>query len=90
MRMKAGMLYTTRNTVVEYEPDRRIAWRHRARHIWRWELAPADGGTRVTESWGWSAKRAPALVVLIGMPKQVDTAIRRSLENLELLVPLGA
>lgn len=44
----------------------------------------------MTESWDWSAKRAPALVVLIGMPKQVDTAIRRSLENLELLVPLGA
>jgi len=40
IRMKAGMLYATRNTVVEYEPDRRIAWRHRARHIWRRNSPP--------------------------------------------------
>jgi uncharacterized protein YndB with AHSA1/START domain len=90
MQMKAGIPYTTRNTVVEYERDRRIAWRHRARHVWRWELAPVDGGTRVTESWDWSAKRAPGVVRLIGMPKQVDAAIRRSLDNLQLRVPVGA
>lgn len=90
MRMKAGASYTTHNTVVEFVEGRRIAWRHKARHIWRWELAAAPGGTVVTETWDWSAKRAPGLVKAIGMPKQVDTAIARSLDNLRSLVLVDA
>ena len=32
--------------VVEFEEDRRIAWRHYGHHIWRYTLEPTDGGTR--------------------------------------------
>lgn len=60
MSMKLGVPYTTSNTVVEFEQDRRIAWqtampgvlgRVIGGRIWRYELAEVDGGTLVTESW---------------------------------------
>src|ERR687890_1401713 len=47
-----GVPYTIRNRVVEFEQDRRIAWRHFGAHRWRYELEPtSDGRTRVTETW---------------------------------------
>lgn len=82
VRMKAGARYTTHNVVVEFEPDARIAWRHRARHIWRWELAAVPGGTCVTESWDGRAKRAPGLVAAIGMPRGAGRAIDATLAAL--------
>jgi uncharacterized protein YndB with AHSA1/START domain len=52
VRMKLfGVPYVIRNRVVEFEADRRIAWRHFTANRWRYELAPtADGGTTVTET----------------------------------------
>jgi uncharacterized protein YndB with AHSA1/START domain len=50
-----GVRYTISNRVVEFEEDRRIAWRHFGAHRWRYELEPtADGGTRVTETFDYS------------------------------------
>jgi len=63
MNMEFGGDYTMVNTVIEYDENRRIAWQARPpaggsrwRHmfggrIWRFELEPVDGGTRVRESW---------------------------------------
>ena len=60
MSMKLGVPYTTSNTVVEFEQDRRIAWqtsmpgvlgRVIGGRIWRYELTEVEGGTKVTESW---------------------------------------
>src|SRR5579871_6437121 len=60
MSMKLGIPYSMVSTIVEYEPNRRIAWQSRPPHIfgrftggriWRYELEPVDGGTRVRESW---------------------------------------
>jgi uncharacterized protein YndB with AHSA1/START domain len=46
-----GVPYVIRNRVVEFEADRRIAWRHFTANRWRYELSPtADGGTTVTET----------------------------------------
>jgi uncharacterized protein YndB with AHSA1/START domain len=52
VRMKLfGVPYVIRNRVVEFEPERRIAWRHFTANRWRYELTPtADGGTTVTET----------------------------------------
>jgi hypothetical protein len=52
VRMKLfGVPYLIRNRVVEFEPERRIAWRHFTANRWRYELSPtADGGTTVTET----------------------------------------
>ncbi len=49
-----GVPYTIANTVVEYEPNRRIAWRHFGGHRWRYELEPTGSGTRVTETFDYS------------------------------------
>jgi uncharacterized protein YndB with AHSA1/START domain len=52
MTLKNGATYKTANKVVEFEPGRLIAWRHKAPHRWRYELEPdASGGTKVTETW---------------------------------------
>ena len=61
MSMKLGVPYSTVSEVVEYEPDRRIAWqtystikwlaRFGGGRIWRYELEPVDGGTLVRETW---------------------------------------
>lgn len=63
MNMEFGGEYTMVSTVIEFDEGRRIAWQSRPaeagakwRHmfggrIWRYELDPVDGGTRVRESW---------------------------------------
>src|SRR5690348_2369235 len=62
MKMRAhGVPYRMKNRVIEFEPDRRIAWqtlpdypfteRLAAGRIWRYELEQVEGGTRVRESW---------------------------------------
>lgn len=48
------------NHVTEFEEGRLIAWmpasvgKEPAGHLWRWELTPADGGTRVTHTYDWT------------------------------------
>ncbi len=49
-----GLPYKITNKVVEYEPARRIAWRHFGGHRWRYELEPTGDGTRVTETFDYS------------------------------------
>lgn len=80
MQMKG---YKTTNTVVEYEPDALIAWRHRGRHVWRWQLREVPGGTEVTETFDYTAKRAPRLVELIGIPRRAGVALDKTLTGLQ-------
>jgi uncharacterized protein YndB with AHSA1/START domain len=60
MSMKLGIRYATASTVVEFEENRRIAWKtgpkgrlepYVAGRIWRYELEPLADGTLVRESW---------------------------------------
>src|SRR3954447_24323527 len=61
MSMKAGIPYSMTNEVIEFEENRRIAWQTKVPYswgqklgggrIWRYELEPVDGGTRVRETW---------------------------------------
>ena len=60
MGMKLGVRYSTVNTVVEFEENRRIAWQtgpmgrmkpYVAGRIWRYELEPQGDRTMVRESW---------------------------------------
>jgi uncharacterized protein YndB with AHSA1/START domain len=70
MSMKLGIPYSMVSTVVEYEEDRRLAWQTRppigaalaGGRIWRYELEPVDGGTRVRESWDISQEKIKLLV----------------------------
>lgn len=94
MAMRAGLPYRMVNTVVEYEPDRRIAWQPRPDYplvdrliggrIWRYELEPADGGTLVRESWDISQEVFSALVRPLRAATR--TAMTRTLERLAALV----
>jgi uncharacterized protein YndB with AHSA1/START domain len=86
MDMKMGMPYKIKNTVVEFEPGRLIAWRHFNGHRWRYELEPVDGGTKVTETFDWSTARFPKGVELAGFPKKNLPAMERTLEKLEAYV----
>lgn len=84
MRMRWGLPYAVKNTVVEFEPNQRIAWRHFAGHRWRYELAAVDAGTEVTET--FDPQRAPGKFLyplFFGYPEQYETMLERSLEKLE-------
>lgn len=86
MRMRwRGLPYHVTNTVVEFEPDRRIAWRHFGGHRWRYELAAADGGTTVTESFDISRLPHGSHWVyhrLFGFPTAYRRNLRASLDDL--------
>ena len=80
-----GLPYKIRNTVVELEEGRRIAWRHFGGHRWRYVLEPTAGGTRVTESFDYSRYGLlPRLVVeLAGFPKRNREGIAQTLIKLK-------
>lgn len=83
MDMRLGLPYGIRNTVVEYEPGRLIAWRHFNGHRWRWQLADlGDGRTEVTETFDWSTARAPKVLELLGFPARNRRGIEATLDRL--------
>lgn len=58
MKMRLGVNYRIKNTVVEYQENSLIAWRHVGRWIWRYELVNiGPQRTQVTET--FDASRAP-------------------------------
>jgi|ERR1019366_6736628 uncharacterized protein YndB with AHSA1/START domain len=81
MDMKKGVPYFTTNRVVEFEENRRIAWHHFSRLIWRYELEPVDGGTKVTESFDFSVPWGAVLRPL-GYPGRIHASMDRSLARL--------
>lgn len=83
MRMHLVVPYLITNTVVEFEPDRRIAWRHLGRHVWRYELEPYDGGTRVTETFDWSRAVSPQALELARIPARNARSIENTLARLQ-------
>lgn len=87
MRMRAGLPYRVSNRVVEYEEDRRIAWRHFAPHVWRYELEPLpDGGTRVIETFDYTGTGAIGrLQELVGFPARNARGIEATLPRLKAL-----
>ena len=60
MQMHLGVDYRISNTVVEYEENKLIAWRHIGRWIWRYELVNiGPQSTQVTET--FDASCAPLI-----------------------------
>ncbi|HTQ19439.1 SRPBCC family protein [Mycobacterium sp.] len=84
--------YRTTNTVIEYEPDRRIAWQTTSMgglvggRIWRYELSPADGGTLVRESWDVSQDKQKWMITSGSMPKLTEDGMRATLERIAKLL----
>ena len=90
MRMHWFAPYAIRNTVVDYEEDRRIGWRHFARHVWRYELEPVAGergvATKVTETFDYSEAPLARLYDRMGFVGNAQAAIPASLQQLKTLV----
>lgn len=85
--MRLGLPYRILNTVVEYEPDRLIAWRHFSGHRWRWQLRDlGDDRTEVTETFDWSTARSPRAIELLGFPSRNRKAIEATLYRLDGLL----
>lgn len=83
MDMRIGMPYRITNTVVEFEENRRIAWRHFGGHVWRYVLEPVEGGTRVTEEFDWTNNRSPLALRLMNAQKRNAASIEKTLQNLQ-------
>jgi hypothetical protein len=90
MRMRWAAPYVTKNTVIEYEEDRRIAWRHFARHVWCYELTPVAGArtpcTTVRESFDWDPAPLGFLYERLRLVGRNQAAIDASLQRLKVLV----
>jgi uncharacterized protein YndB with AHSA1/START domain len=94
MDMKMGVNYSMVSTVVEFEPDRRIAWQTKssfalldkvaAGRIWRYVLEPVAGGTRVTESWDISQDKQRWM--LAPMRARTRENMEKTLARIETLV----
>jgi uncharacterized protein YndB with AHSA1/START domain len=85
--------YRTKNTVIEFEQDRTIAWQTTAfggligGRIWRYELTPAaDGGTLVRETWDVSQERVRAMVANGSLPKQTADGMAATLDRIAELL----
>jgi uncharacterized protein YndB with AHSA1/START domain len=85
--------YRTTNTVIEFEPDRRIAWKTTmgplgliGGRIWRYELSPAEGGTLVRETWDVSQDRQRPMLKVGAMPKQAEDGMRATLERIAAIL----
>jgi hypothetical protein len=83
MEMKIGFPYKMTNTVVEFEENRRIAWRHLGGHIWRYILEPVDGGTKVVEQFDYNGSKSVLILKLRGSMKSNEKFMTKTLENLE-------
>lgn len=85
MRM-FGAPYRITNTVVEFEADRRIAWRHFGGHRWRYLLEPLPGErTRVTEQFDYSRYTGMSrrLVEVLRFPTRNRDGIEQTLVRLK-------
>jgi len=94
MAMKLGVPYSMESEVIEFDENRRIAWQTRpptplgkrvaGGRIWRYELEPTDGGTRVRESWDISQEKVKAIVR--PARKKTRVAMADTLERIEGIV----
>ena len=100
MAMKMLVPYSTLSRVVEFEENRRIAWRTGpegfagkivAGRIWRYELEPVPDGTLVRESWDITADHQRVLLKLGDIwSGKTRRDMERTLERLDHLVTAAA
>jgi len=101
MNMEYGGKYTMVSTVIEYEPNKRIAWQSRppagvdgkwrqlfGGRIWRYELEPRSEGTLVRESWDLSEEKLRFFVW--GYKSRTRRNMERTLARIDQLATADA
>ena len=85
MSMRIGIPYVITNTVVEFDENRLIAWRHFGGHRWRYELEPAGEATRVRETYDWSTAMLGTRLYIAATrwPERAKEAMTRTLARLD-------
>jgi len=95
MSMKLGVPYSMVSKVIEYEPDRCIAWQTRGPgriggkaggRIWRYELEPREGGTLVRETWDIRDEASVTRPVVRLSAKKTEANMIATLERIEELL----
>jgi uncharacterized protein YndB with AHSA1/START domain len=95
MSMKMGLPYSMVSTVIEFDENRRIAWqttgptaigKHVGGRIWRYELEPVEGGTRVSESWDIRHESAFTRPLVRQAAKKTGENMTATLERIEQVV----
>jgi uncharacterized protein YndB with AHSA1/START domain len=95
MSMKMGLPYSMESTVIEYEENRRIAWQTHGPtrigklvggRIWRYELEPVEGGTRVSESWDIRQESAMTRSIVRKGAEKTRKDMAATLERIDELV----
>jgi uncharacterized protein YndB with AHSA1/START domain len=96
MNMRIVAPYSMVSTVVEYDENKRIAWQPRPAYpgvkyfaggrIWRYELEPVAGGTRVRESWDITHESIFTKPVVRQAASRTREAMEKTLERLEELL----
>ena len=64
-------------------------WRHIGQHIWRYQLEPVEGGTKVTETFDWRPSPVPWLLEANKIPKKHPASMTKTLERLDAYVTTG-
>jgi uncharacterized protein YndB with AHSA1/START domain len=97
MSMKRGLFpYKTRNVVVDFEENQRIAWqtlgppaltKFVTGRVWRYALEEVDGGTLVSETWDISQEAALARPAVRRMlTAETRAGMARTLATIEEIV----
>jgi hypothetical protein len=86
MSMRNRFSYKTNPVVTEFQEGRVVAWRNKGGPTWRYELFPAEGGTRVVETYDLTTMRGGTLIKLTGVGKRTQRNMTMTLERLDRLV----
>ena len=87
--MKMSFHATMRNKVLEFDEGKQSAWRHIGQHVWRYELEPVDGGTKVTETFDWRPSPLAWLLEKQGTPAKNLASMEQTLVRLDTYVTTG-
>lgn len=84
MKMHLGIHYKIMNTVVEYEDNKLIAWRHLGRWRWRYELRSiSPNSTEVTETFDGTTSISQLWLKVRKAYPWVQMAVAKSLVRLK-------
>ncbi len=81
--------WTTTSEVTEYVPDRVFEFRAEGYTTWRYELEPIGSGTRVTESYDYTAQPGAQTFVyetVLRRPTAMRKGMRRTLDRIKASV----